>query len=757
MTSSLTKESSVERFCLSGMVQGQGVRPTVARIATQLGLHGSVCNTAHGVEVLAAGTSFQIDRFESELRRAIDAKIDRRTIAEHDTIRQYGKFEISETKKAGVLQTDVPVDLATCRDCLAEFNDPENRRYRYPFISCTQCGPRYSIVSRMPFDRDSTAMRDFPLCDRCRAEYENPNDRRFHAQTIACADCGPRCWSTDGNGNRTNEGASAIELVARQISNGKLAAVLGLGGYQLICDASSDAVVSELRVRKSRPSKPLPIACIDVEFARQFAAISDTENRALRDPSNPIVILRSRNQTSLSRHLATGMNSIGVMLPTTPIHLQLLRMTNRPLVMTSGNLHGSPLAYRTESAIRELGSVADVFLHHDRRVTRPIDDSVVQCVGTQTMTIRAGRGLAPMAFDVRESSTAIAVGGHQKVAPALKIGTRAVLGPHIGDMETESSRRRFEQATHQMRELYDVETYFIPCDLHPGYFTTSWSNRQANSPIAIQHHHAHVAASMLEHELADDTVLGIAFDGTGFGDDATLWGGECLVTTTSDYQRVGHLRKFRLPGSELAIEQPWRSTASMLTQIEGNDFIAKWLRRVDASFDAEALSVTVEQGPETSSVGRLFDAIASLVLGIKEVSFEGEAAMRLEAICDLSESNAYSLIVRESMPWQLDWRPMLRAILDDMNSVSVGRIAMRFHRAVANAVIEIASMYANLPCLLTGGVFQNRTLIELIHRESKRRGLDIRLPRLIPINDGGLAVGQLAVASAVERRDVSCV
>jgi hydrogenase maturation protein HypF len=447
------------------------------------------------------------------------------------------------------------------------------------------------------------------------------------------------------------------------------------------------------------------------------------------------------------------------MLATSPIHAMLLDLTGKPLVVTSGNVHGSPLVYQNEMSETQLAGIADVFLHHDREIKNPVDDSVLQCFGEQFTTIRAARGIAPLTKekglleklsdpDSRNGpsgashhrvqtpfSTSIALGGHQKVAIAIRTGSDFVLSPHIGDMESESCRIRFQESVVHLQSLYQTRSHQLVCDQHSNYFTSSWARDHGLSPMEVQHHYAHVAAAMLDHGLLDKTVLGVAFDGTGFSHDGTIWGGEVLLATRSSYERVGHLRCFRLPGGENAIKHPRRIAASLLAQLDN--------RVIEDS----VLRYAIEHGPNTSSMGRLFDGVAAMLLDIETIDYEGEAAMRLEAHCDWNEGSAYEFAIDEFSPIQFDWRPVVVAICADMPCVSTERIAMKFHRSVANLVIALANRYESHPCVVTGGVFQNRVLLELINEMAARDSLDIRLPGKIPVNDGGLALGQLVVAS----------
>lgn len=754
MTSTICPTKTSVRILMRGLVQGQGVRPTIVRFATQQRIGGTVCNSSAGVEIAASGDVSNLDQFQAQLRDHFpNAEF---TAAPTKDVAAT-RFRIIASRARDGLNTAVPLDLAICPDCVDEVRSATDWRAGYPFITCAACGPRYSILRSMPFDRAATTMDAFPMCPRCEAEYRDPQDRRFHAQTVCCPNCGPQCWVSDGHGNRIAETCDAIEVIAQRILVGDIVAAKGIGGYQLLCDASNHDAVETLRHRKARPTKPLPIMVGDIDAVRRFAHVNETEQSALQSPAAPIVLLRSVGNDHLSPQLSPNLRTIGVMLPTSSLHLMLVDRVGCPLVVTSGNTHGSPIAYQNVVAQRELATIADVFLHHDREISHPIDDSVVQCIGDQVMTIRASRGIAPMTFPTVDGNPAIATGGHQKVSVAIQNRDTIVLGPYIGDMQTESSRMRFIESVSSLGSLHQVDPASVVHDQHPDYFTTAWAEQHFPRRINVQHHHAHVAAGMLEHDLLERTVLGISFDGTGYGDDGTIWGGEVLLADASSYRRLAHLRSFRLPGGESAIRQPWRIAKSLGVQVG---------MQVD-----EIMRYPIDHGPITSSMGRLFDGVAALVLGIESVVDEAEAALRLEAVCDWDEASAYRFrldnLTNPGSPrpasgrgaggeglslFQLDWRPIVRGILTDLGKLSPGRIAMKFHRAVANLVCELAAEHSDVPCIICGGVFQNRVLMELIQHGSRQRGLDIRMPGRIPVGDGGLAIGQLVIARSLQKR-----
>lgn len=752
MTNPLTTvsaETSASRFLLQGYVQGIGVRPAIARLAVQLDLRGNVANQTDGVEIQVEGDSADVNSFADRLPFELpSAAVVDQIVQSRIAVTGRPQFRIERGITQAGLATRVPRDLAVCEDCLSEVANTDDRRAGYAFTSCTDCGPRYSMIHKLPYERADTSMRRFKQCDECKAEYEAPFDRRFHAQTNACPFCGPSTWTTTNDGEVTHHGEAAIQCAATVLRQGGIVAIKGLGGYQLMCDATCENAVQRLRRRKQRDSKPLAVM-LD---GRRLSGLSAVEREQLTSPRNPIVLVPSSSAGQLASGLAPGLNTVGIMCPTTPLHSLLLNGAERSLVVTSGNIEGEPLAIGNDEALESLRSVADMFLHHDRPIVRPIDDSVVRVIAGRPVSIRAARGVAPLPLAMVGNRHLVAVGGHQKVAIAVCNGHQSVLGPHIGDLGSLSARQRFVEQTQQLTKLYGAEPEAIAHDLHPDYFTTRWAGEQSLPTIAVQHHHAHVVAGMVEHGWLDRTVLGIAFDGTGFGTDGTIWGGEFLLATAGDFHRVASFRPFLLPGGEMAIREPWRIWMALLADACGVDeTVAELERYVEPDvLNSMARVLSRRIGPRTSSVGRLFDAVAAIVLKTRESFFEGEPAMRLEAACDPSASGEYELPLDENVePKQLDWRPMIRQLRDDQkNAATAGSMAMRFHRAIATAVARMVSRFPDYPVVMSGGCFQNRILTELIAERLSLHPQPVGLPGVIPPNDGGLAAGQLAVAQA---------
>ena len=594
-------------------------------------------------------------------------------------------------------------------------------------------------------------MAAFPLCVDCRHEYRRPRDRRFHAQTTACPACGPRVWFTDGGGLNLL-GDKGLQAAVARLAAGEIVALRGLGGYQLLVDATNLSAVERLRERKGRRAKPLAVMVESLDAAQGLAHVDHAEIDAFCDPSAPIVLVRAVPNNGLAAAIHPGLDTVGLMRPTTPLHAIISRDFGRPLVCTSGNRDGEPLEYQVEEAAARLAGIADAWLDHDREIARPIDDSVVRIIAGRRVTVRLARGLAPLALDLPAMPPTLAVGGFLKAAVAWSNGAQAVLGPHIGDQETLSARERFAAHLRDWQRLYRFQPTQIVHDMHPEYFSTEWAKNQSLPTLAVQHHHAHVVSGMLEHGWLDRPVLGVAWDGTGYGTDGTIWGGEFLVCTAAEFERVARLRPFRLPGGEAAIHEPWRTAVSVCRQLDDPVDLFRWPSwgiEADRMTSLRQIVDRPQLSPLTSSVGRLFDAAAAIILGIARVDFDGQAAMRLEAMADRTATGHYEFPLREGQPAELDWRPLFGQLLADCRrGVDPGTLAMRFHRSLAHGIVDICGRRPKLPVVLAGGVFQNRLLTELVvemwHGETQPLGL----PGIIPTNDGGLAAGQLAIAAA---------
>lgn len=735
-----------------GTVQGIGLRPAFARLAEFYQLRGWVANEMGGVRAVIEGPSQPIAEFLDRLRDQLPQEARQCKLVVSETVASHApRFEIrSSTMSENSPGTSIPRDVVVCGECLKEVQSAENRRSRYPFTSCASCGPRLTIVTAMPFERQNTEMASFRLCAHCRDEYRNPSDRRFHAQTIACPDCGPQVWATDRTGAVLARNDAAVSLVVRTLLKGQIVAVRGVGGYQLVCDATNERAIVELRTRKRRPSKPLAVMVETVRDAERLAAVDNAGRQALLDSANPIVLLPARSGGGLPGSIHPGLADIGLFLPTSPLHWLLVHDCGCPLVVTSGNVEGNPLETDPEAAQQGLANIADIWLHHDRSVRHSLDDSVVRIIAGRAVTLRLGRGLAPLPLDISNSSQAhvLAAGGHQKGAMAWVNGEQAVLGPHIGDLDHLETRHRYERQAEQFESLYRVRPELWVHDLHPDYFSTRWCRSQSVRHLAVQHHHAHIVAGMLEQGWIEREVLGVACDGTGYGPDGTIWGGEFLRATVQGFERVAHIRQFPLIGGELAIREPLRVAAALLQQtisrgqsdrrIHPEEQLAR--ERFQAVLENPRLSL------RTSSAGRLFDGVAALILGVTRADFEGQPAQLLEAVSDRSELQRYQFSLEAGQVKVIDWRPVVQQILDDRcEGVTPAAMAMRFHRGLAQIIATVGRDYRQLPIVLGGGVFQNRLLVELLVENLSQHPQPIGLPGIIPPNDGGLAAGQLAI------------
>lgn len=732
------------RWILTGRVQGVGFRPFVYLLAQRFAIKGVVQNQLGQVMVEAEGEVAALDDFSAAL--ITDAPpLSRPHVAAVATLPLHGytSFEILESASGSETHIHVPPDLYLCADCQREMNAPQNRRYHYPFINCTQCGPRYTLITRMPYDRANTTMAAFALCAACRAEYEDPANRRFHAEPVACPQCGPQLEFVSGDVRLQRE--AALDACIAALRRGDIVAVKGIGGYHLMCDATNAAAIERLRTRKHRPHKALAVMFKDMAVVRAELEVDTQEEAALHDAARPIVLVRRRADAKLPEGIAPGLREVGAMLPYSPLHHLLLGALDAPLIATSANLSGEPVLTEGAEVETRLGKVADAFLHHDRPIARPADDAVLCIIAGQARLIRTGRGIAPVEIDLpfEFSTPTLAVGGHMKNTIALGWGSRAVLSPHIGDLDAPHSLQVFEQVIADLQRLYGVTAQAIVCDAHPHYASSRWAAKQGLPVQTVWHHHAHAAALALEHG-ADKRWLTFTWDGVGLGEDGTLWGGETLHGRVGDWQRVAYLRPFRLPGGDKAAREPWRSAAGLY-----------WETGTDSAFpvdDISLLHTAWQRGinaPQTSAAGRLFDGAAHLLGLIAHASYEGQGGLLLEQVAS-GEAEAIVLPLHEDAQGALvvDWQPLLAAML--RKDIPVATRAMTFHRSLAHSIVlQAQRLHAQQPfdaVGLSGGVFQNKLLAELALEGLRQAGFDAYLPQQIPCNDGGLALGQLMEA-----------
>ncbi|HEY2088130.1 MAG TPA: carbamoyltransferase HypF [Mycobacterium sp.] len=767
MTDTLARIDSVrQRFTVTGVVQGVGFRPFVHRIATDLGLTGFVGNDSGAVFLEVQGPGTHIDEFRRRLRAEVPPLASISAVhvvdVDADTLCDTG-FRIVESQTVAGATTPIPPDIAVCDDCIAELFDPSDRRYRHPFVTCTNCGPRFTIIRALPYDRPATTMSAFAMCERCAAEYHDPADRRFHAQPIACPDCGPSLWFA-AHGERVAGSDAALGATQRALAAGAVVAIKGIGGYHLACRVDDEAAVVALRARKARGAKPFAMLVADLGIARRYAHVDDTEAAVLSSPARPIVLLRRRRDAPLAEAVAPGSPLVGLMLPYSPIHHLLLAPVpgvDAPvplaLVLTSANRSDDPICFTEDDAVQRLPPLCDAVLDHDRPIHVPCDDSVVRVVDDRELPIRRSRGYAPLPVDLgRDGPAVLAVGGELKNTFCLTDGARAYLSGHIGDMETLETLQAFERAVGQLSEIRH-EPVRLAADLHPGYHTRNWAERRAGDrPLdLIQHHHAHVVSLLAEHGRLGEPVIGVSFDGTGYGCDQTIWGGEILKLgpDSQRFARVGHLLPVPLPGGDAAVRNPWRMALSQLW-MAGIDWTPD-LPPIAAATPAE-LRLTrsqLESGSgcvPCSSMGRLFDAVASL-LGVRQrIDYEGQAAIELEALADSigdTAGPAFALAVR--VDGVIDPAGMLRAMVSALRAgVEPAVLAAEFHQAVAVAVTEAVRKAAGPIRLvgLTGGVFQNVLLLRGCRQRLQQAGFEVLIHHTVPPNDGGLALGQAAIS-----------
>ena len=747
---------------VEGTVQGVGFRPYVYRLAGELGLDGFVLNDAHGVLIEVEGSSACVEELLSRL--AIEApplaRVERVTAAGREPTGAAG-FAIRESPRGGVPDAPVTPDSATCADCLAELTDPADRRFRYPFTNCTNCGPRFTIVRGVPYDRPFTTMAQFTMCERCQAEYDDPGDRRFHAQPNACPDCGPSVSLIDAEGDPVplGDACDAVAAAAAALRAGKILALKGIGGFHLACRADDEDAVALLRARKHREDKPFALMAADLETAHSLVVLDPKAEACLRGPESPIVLAQRRPDAPVARAVAPGSPELGVMLPYSPLHHLLVADSGTTLVMTSGNVSDEPIAYGDDDARSRLDGIADLFLLHDRPIQTRTDDSVLRVLDGRTTFLRRSRGYVPASIAL-PGGTARAVlgcGAELKSTFCLAKRERAWVGHHIGDLKNYETLRSFQEGVAHFERLFAVTPEVIAHDLHPEYLSTKYATeREGVELVAVQHHHAHLAACLAEHG-ETGPALGAIFDGTGYGEDGTVWGGELLLGDLSGFRRVGMLLPVRLPGGERAIRQPWRMACAWLA-VAGNAAPAlpsALEGRVPARAweQVSELARTGVASPLTTSMGRLFDAVAALCGLRAEVNYEGQAAIELEAACDGAERGRYPLPLtgtRELLV--LDPRETIEAVLADIAAgVRVGAVATRFHGAVAGAAVaacaRAASEHGADQVILSGGVFQNRRLLTETATGLRAAGLRVLVPERLPCNDGGIAYGQVAVAA----------
>ena len=822
MTSIVESTTQRWRILIQGIVQGVGFRPFVYGQALQWGLGGFVLNDSMGVTIEVEGPIEQLEGFQQALREKTPplARIDT-LIREVLPVRNETDFTIAHSEAGDERQALISPDTALCQDCLRELFDPKDRRYSYPFINCTNCGPRFTIIQNVPYDRAQTTMSVFPMCPECQAEYDDPLNRRFHAQPNACPVCGPQIRLLDGAGREVGDD-EPIAMAAQRLAEGSILAIKGIGGYHLACDALNVEAVARLRARKRREAKPFAVMVPDIETARQLCIVSEAEARLLESYRRPIVLLQKRGDGPIAPDVAPGYDTLGVMLPYAPQHYLLLAAlanlqskganllrTDRgngelrgmiggnlttgvgtgelrgeiggaspaeaglcainwhlckenlvALVMTSGNLSDEPIAYQDEDARRRLLGIADGMLTHNRDIHMRCDDSVMRIVDDGEQFLRRSRGYAPepVRLGLDCPVPIVACGGQLKNAYSLGKGRLAFVSHHIGDLENMETLQSFQEGIAHFEGLFGIQPAAIAYDLHPEYLATKYAlDAPIQRKIGVQHHHAHIASVLAEHQIAGP-VIGIAADGTGYGTDGAVWGCEIMSADLRGFERLAHLAYIPLPGGEQAVRQPWRMAAAYLQQAYGDDFLSldiPFVRELDTK-NWRILAQMIERNlnaPPTSSLGRLFDAVAAL-LGIrKQVVYEGQAAIELEVQAEIQNARIYPFLIEETeQPAQLDVRPMIRAIVEEIRQgVARGQIAGSFHWTIAEMLAasceQVRKQTGLREVALSGGVFQNRMLLERLVGRLEEQGFQVYINRQVPANDGGISLGQLAIAA----------
>jgi hydrogenase maturation protein HypF len=761
------------RVEIRGAVQGVGFRPFVHRLARELGCRGWVVNDPDGVRIEVEAPGHVLERFleRLEAERPSPARVESNTVTPLEPNGESG-FEIRPSRVAGRPTVQMLPDIATCDACRAELLDPGDRRHDYPFTNCTHCGPRFSILRSLPYDRPRTSMAGFEMCPACRREYDDPSDRRFHAQPNACPACGPGLALWDREGNVLATGAAALDAACAVLRAGRIVAAKGLGGFHLLADARDGGAIGRLREGKPRREKPFAVMAADIEQALALCSAGPPERELLASPEAPIVLLRRRPDAQVAAAVAPENPYLGVMLPYTPLHHLLLGRYGAPVVATSGNLSDEPICIDEHDARERLGALADRFLVHDRPIVRHVDDSVVAVIDGSPRMLRRARGYAPRAVPLGQAvPTVLAVGAHLKNAIALSLRRRAFVSQHIGDMETPQALSAFEGVIADFLSLYDARPRALVHDRHPDYPSTRFAQDAAAGrgavaglaglpTLAVQHHHAHLAACLADNG-SPAPALGVTWDGTGFGPDGTVWGGEFLLGDAGGYRRVAHLRPFSLPGGEAAVREPRRTALALLWELEGEAaFEREDLEAVRefAPRERALLARMLERGiraPRTTSAGRLFDAVAAL-LGIRQrTTFEAQAAMELEFRAEGADGTGYPFELQQARDETgerlvLDWGPAIDALgIDRARGRPIAEIAASFHETLVDMIAAVAAEVGEGRVALTGGCFQNRRLVERAAARLRERGFEVLLHRRVPPGDGGICLGQVAVAAAL--------
>jgi hydrogenase maturation protein HypF len=757
------------KIIIRGAVQGVGFRPFVYRLASEMDLKGFVLNSTHGVVIEAENHPDVLSRFVLRLQneKPVSAFIQSLEYSFLDAI-GYGDFTIRESVNDQDISAFILPDIAVCQDCLGEMNDPKDRRYLYPFINCTNCGPRFSIIEKLPYDRPNTSMKIFTMCEACREEYEDPLNRRFHAQPIACPDCGPRIELLDNSGKVLQTGQEALLRTIELIRDGLIVGLKGIGGFQLLVNSLDARAIARLRSRKRREEKPFALMFPNIGMVKDVCLVSEIEERLLHSPESPIVLLKLKDDDKAGlalAEIAPHNPNLGIMLPYSPLHHLLLASLKVPVVATSGNISDEPICIDEIEALQKLGQIADYFLSHNRPIVRQVDDSIVRVMLGRELVLRRARGYAPLPISINKVTTSteieqnfLALGGHLKNTVAIGKGWNIFVSQHIGDLATAEANNAFENVIRDFQDMYQIKNPVVVTDMHPDYLSTKYGETHFAEIEKVQHHLAHFAACMAENQL-DDEAIGVSWDGTGYGENGTIWGGEFFRFWNGRYEHIAHLRKFPLPGGDLAIKEPRRSALGILFEIFG-DSIFQDHKILTGNYSGEELNlfrqmlVKNTNCPQTSSAGRLFDAVASLLDIRQKINYEGQAAMMLEYSANSLETGCYSFTVSGKNPMVIDWQPMFEQILPEiMNEQPKGQIAMKFHLTLAEMILKVCKQFPLKKVILTGGCFQNAILLESTVNLLRENDYIPYWHQRIPPNDGGISLGQIAYLKFVKKHD----
>jgi hydrogenase maturation protein HypF len=731
---------------IKGIVQGVGFRPFVYNLALKLGLKGFVNNDESGVTVVLQGDEKCIETFITTLKTTPPplAKIEELTTQKQAFNELFDAFSIVQTKVSNAKTSLVSPDIAVCEDCIDDILNPNNFRYNYALTNCTNCGPRYTIIKTVPYDRIHTTMSSFTLCPTCQKEYDDPTNRRYHAQPICCAACGPKVTLYDRDNHAIKEATQALQEVAVKIKQGEIIAIKSLGGFHLVCDATSNYAVNKLRQRKNRPSKPFAVLFKNLEQIKKVASLSFSEEKLIMSKEKPIVLVKKNKTSNLSQSIAPKIDRLGVFLPFTPLHILLFTYLDTPLIATSANLSDEPIIIKKDELYRKLGFVFDYVLDYNRPIMNACDDSVVQVVNDQLFILRKARGYAPDFLKLKNATTKniLALGANQKNTLALCFDNTVITSPHIGDLNSIEAMQFFENTLETFKRFYNFTPKLIVCDKHPNYETTKWAKQQSVPIVQIQHHYAHVLSCMAQYQL-EQKVLAFAFDGTGYGDDGNIWGGEIFIASQKEYVRIKHFEYFKLLGGEMAIKQIKRVGLSLLFE---NYTLEELLTLNNPCLNAfshkevELLHTVWSKGlnaPLTSSVGRLFDAVCSLAGIEHNVSYEGESGLLIEQAYDKTIQESYSYEINENT---IVIHQAIRQMAHDKDAT---KICTKFINMLVEIIVEISNANSHLPVVLTGGVFQNKTLLELVCKRLDALNRKYYYSKDVPLNDAGIALGQI--------------